>query len=574
VRRGEGEKDWHKEEGDDNDNDDKEVKFSSLPLPASKRYTAPVEFAGSYLASPSSKKQFPERLNRFLDAISMPGNSIEEKGQAFLNRAKKEATSSSNNKYWAEDVVLSFLQAQVERFEKHELASASIPALLSAIKHFCQTHKRDYLLSDIDWQRLSRMLPTPKIQANDRAYTVEELRALFRFPDRRIRPLVCLLCSSGMRVGAVPHLKWKHIEPKRNEKGELLGAKVTAYNEDGDQYFCFITPESYNELEEWMRYRAKSGENITGNSPVMRDLWRTIDKKKEQKQEVEVSNNGNGAGDGGGDSGDGNKKGRHRKGGRFGIVSVPKPMTEDNIEKRLNRALKAQGLRGDLPEGDRRHEVKQTYGMRKFFRTQATGAGMIHDNVECLIGHDDPYFRPVEDKIFADYLKAVDALTIEDNQKTIWQKRLAELEEKRKEDSSYLARKLIEKEKELEAVYERNRKAVAEQVEAKFKQFAKYMQRLEAKHDRLADEFMSQNKRPLNRIKDQKKRNTVLSQGLWDAAAAAAEVELEDELEEEEAAKKAAAVKIEYDKKGNPISTTTHDSIGWSVEEEEEYDAE
>jgi integrase len=261
VRR---EEDWNKKEkgGDDNDrgNDDKEAKFSSSPLPASKRYTAPVEFAGSYLASPSTKKQFPERLNRFLDGIDMPGNSIEEKGQAFLDRAKREASSGSgNNKYWAEDVILSFLQAQVERFEKHEIASASIPALLSAIKHFCQIHKRDYLLSDIDWHMLSNMLPTPKTHSNDRAYTIEEIRKLVRFPDRRIKPLVYLLCSSGMRVGAVPRLKWKHIEPKRNEKGELLAAKVTAYNEDGDQYFCFITVETYTELEEWMRYRDQSG---------------------------------------------------------------------------------------------------------------------------------------------------------------------------------------------------------------------------------------------------------------------------------------------------------------------------
>jgi integrase len=490
----------------------------------------------------------------------MPGNSIEEKGQAFLDRAKREASSGSgNNKYWAEDVILSFLQAQVERFEKHEIASASIPALLSAIKHFCQIHKRDYLLSDIDWHMLSNMLPTPKTHSNDRAYTIEEIRKLVRFPDRRIKPLVYLLCSSSMRVGAVPRLKWKHIEPKRNEKGELLAAKVTAYNEDGDQYFCFITVETYTELEEWMRYRAQSGEKITGNSPVMRDLWRTVDKKKEEEEE-EVSSDGNG-----------DKKGRHRKGGRFGIVTVPRPMTEENIEKRLNRALKAQGLRGDLPEGERRHEVKQTYGLRKFFKTQATGAGMIHDNVEYLIGHRDPYFRPVESEIFADYLRGVNAFTIDDNHKTIWQKRLAELEEKRNEDSSYLAKKIIEKEKELEALYEKNNKAVAEAVEIRLKQFAEYMQRLEAKHDRLADEFMSQNKGRLNRIKDEKKRDTVLSQGLWDACAAA-ELEVEDELEEEEAAKRAAAVKIEYDQKGNPISTT-HDSIDWSVEEEE-YDAE
>lgn len=46
---------------------------------------------------------------------------------------------------------------------------------------------------------------------------------------------------------------------------------------------------------------------------------------------------------------------------------------------------------------------------------------------------------------------------------------------------------------------------------------------------------------------------------------------LEDEIEEEVAAKRAAAVKIEYDDKGNPISSI-NDDIDCSVEEE--YDTE
>ena len=50
------------------------------------------------------------------------------------------------------------------------------------------------------------------------------------------------------------------------------------------------------------------------------------------------------------------------------------------------------------------------------------------------------------------------------------------------------------------------------------------------------------------------------------------EVELEEEVEEEQAVKRAAAVKVNYDDEGNPISTI-HDSIDWSVEEEE-YHAE
>jgi hypothetical protein len=105
--------------------------------------------------------------------------------------------------------------------------------------------------------------------------------------------------------------------------------------------------------------------------------------------------------------------------------------------------------------------------------------------------------------------------------------------------------------KELEALRlerERDKKALAELVDSRLRQFAQSIdktieQRLEAKHGRLADEFLSQNKAGLKKIKDEKKYNAAQSQLLWDAGVAA-EVELEEELEEEAAAERLAA----YDK--------------------------
>jgi integrase/recombinase XerD len=105
--------------------------------------------------------------------------------------------------------------------------------------------------------------------------------------------------------------------------------------------------------------------------------------------------------------------------------------------------------------------------------------------------------------------------------------------------------------KELEALRlerERDKKALAELVDSRLRQFAQSIdktieQRLEAKHGRLADEFLSQNKGGLKKIKDEKKYNAAQSQLLWDAGVAA-EVELEEELEEEAAAERLAA----YDK--------------------------
>jgi hypothetical protein len=75
-------------------------------------------------------------------------------------------------------------------------------------------------------------------------------------------------------------------------------------------------------------------------------------------------------------------------------------------------------------------------------------------NVELLMGHDsgisESYWRPTELEVLADYLKAVDLLTINDNNSTL-QKQVAELTEKSKEENYVIKGKLAEKEKEIKA---------------------------------------------------------------------------------------------------------------------------
>jgi hypothetical protein len=200
-----------------------------------------------------------------------------------------------------------------------------------------------------------------------------------------------------------------------------------------------MTPEAYNALREYMDYRASYGENITGKSPLIRDRFATKGKKS----------------DGGGDDNNGGG-GAGRGGGRYGIATVAKPLSIEGIRKALNRELRAQGLRGLLPEGETRHEVKQAHGFRKFFYSRAIGAGMIHDNADYLMGHRQgnqaSYFKPEEEcALLQDYVKAVDALTINfDNHKATFQKQVAELKEKSKEESYFVIGKLAEKEREVE----------------------------------------------------------------------------------------------------------------------------
>jgi hypothetical protein len=98
---------------------------SSSPLLL--RQTNPVQFAYTYLNSPETQRQYSQRLKHFFDHVGLPGRTIEEQGQAFLDEARE-------NKQWAEEKILLFLDSQKQRVLKKEFAVGTSRNLFLAIK--------------------------------------------------------------------------------------------------------------------------------------------------------------------------------------------------------------------------------------------------------------------------------------------------------------------------------------------------------------------------------------------------------------------------------------------------------
>lgn len=65
-------------------------------------------------------------------------------------------------------------------------------------------------------------MPEPKRAIKDRAYTHEEIGKMLEIADERMRAVILLLASTGMRIGAIPTLKLKNLENRVKNDSRTL----------------------------------------------------------------------------------------------------------------------------------------------------------------------------------------------------------------------------------------------------------------------------------------------------------------------------------------------------------------
>ena len=105
-----------------------------------------------------------------------------------------------------------------------------------------------------------------------------------------------------------------------------------------------------------------------------------------------------------------------------------------------------------MTNGKKKHDWKTLHGFRKYFKTQ-TERAMKSLNVEILMGHDiglaNSYYKPTERELLEDYLKAVNLLTLNGDEKVLKEK-IEQLNEKSKESKYLIEGKLAVKEREMD----------------------------------------------------------------------------------------------------------------------------
>lgn len=327
-----------------------------------------------YGLPPASAKRHQGRLKSFLAEIGVgAGTELSSAAIEFVKKAHE-------NPEWTEHVLLGFIISQTKRVDDGSIRPGTLETHYKVIKRFC---KKNRIV--LDWEMIRGGVPHGVSAADDRAPTPDEIQHLVKDKDPRVRPIAYLMTACGMRLEAWDFLRWKHIEPKTDpENGALIAASVIVYAGQNrgkkKQYRSFITPQAYSSLKSWMDYRTLHNETISGDSWVMRDLWRTSN---------------------------------IRRGGAHGLAGFPHQLKHKGVKTLMGRALWRQGIR---TAPTKRHPFKGLHGFRKFFMTHVEQAGMKSINVKVLMGHsigvENSYYRPSEWDILQDYLKAVPYLTI------------------------------------------------------------------------------------------------------------------------------------------------------------------
>jgi integrase len=297
----------------------------------------------------------------------------------------------------------------VLHLKEKQLSAATVSMYLAAVRKF-------YDMNDIGlhWKKIHSFKDEPNKRVEDRPYTHSEIATLIKDASRRNRAIILLMASAGLRVGAIPSLRFKDLEPI--DKYGIY--KITVYARTRQRHFTFCTPEARGYIEHYLDHRSKWGERILEDSPLFRTDWNPA-----------------------------------------AVDHDVRTISLDRVRAIVNDIARACGLHSVPTETRvRRFAVMTNHGFRKFFETNAYRGGMTEPYIDKLTGHHggnkvvrDAYLKIEEQELLEGdskhigYVGIIDQLTIDPKNKL--EKEVKTLREENTKISHYLAK--------IDSIYER-----------------------------------------------------------------------------------------------------------------------
>jgi hypothetical protein len=256
-----------------------------------------------------------------------------------------------------------------------------------------------YQLNDvmINKKKVNRYLPEYKKVVKDNAYSTEQIQKALQNAGQRMRMIILILTSTGCRIGALPLLKLGDL----TKIPEYRLYKIVFYEGTNNEYYTFTTKESSTGIDNYLDYRKRCGEKLSFNQKTNR--WEPEDAPLMRLQ--------------------------------FDVTDVlqarnPKPMTLQGLRIALDMHLVKSGLRqiehplesesnSKSKSNNKRirKPISLSNGFRMYVISTFIEAQLNHEIRELLVDHatqlDQNYFRPTEDQVLQEYLKAEPLLTLD-----------------------------------------------------------------------------------------------------------------------------------------------------------------
>jgi integrase len=356
--------------------------------------------------SPKTLESYDYKLRRYMQYLGISASALSSINSS--RKRKKTKPSSYNVPNYAdidytkliegksvtqiEDEISKFIEWQKD----HHHASSSQSHYLSAISKFYSMNRirlnSEWLSSFVSNDDVIIKTEQDLEQQEDRGYKREEISKLLEFcKSLRTRVMILLMASSGMRLGALPILKFGDLILV--EKHQLYQIRVHTNSRTSRQY-TFCTPECRKAIDNYLDNRRRDGERITKVSPLFRAEYNARDP--------------------------------------FDAANNVKSISEPTVKRCISEVLYDSGLRTPLAidptiKLNNRRAVPMDHGFRRFFATWCHDSGMPDIEIKWCMGQstglEGRYIKPQPDSgIYAmvleghdkkaGYLDAIDWLTI------------------------------------------------------------------------------------------------------------------------------------------------------------------
>jgi site-specific recombinase XerD len=336
----------------------------------------PLRLYLSSLHSDYTREAYRFYINKFLKTTGY--KDIDH----FLATAKKEPKS-------IEDQLIEFIISLKETGSKFSTIVNYVKPILGFLK-----------ISDvlINYNKVNRFVPPYVRSKKTRGYSVEEISSLMQVADERMRAVILILSSGGLRINGLCGLSIGSLK----EVGDLY--QITVYENEPEEYITFVSSECKKTgIDPYLQMRERYNEVLSPKSPLIREQFDRRDPF---------------------------------------AAAHPKFVSATVLTKKLVHMAEAVGIRNraQLAKGQKAASVLQTIpicnGMRRYYCKALLDSGLVTEKRWLLEGHnlkgnDTSYLKISAGDLFQSYMLAHDKLVISQEHKL--RERVQKLEVERNE---------------------------------------------------------------------------------------------------------------------------------------------